>query len=501
MTGEIVPRWEWRAFGRSFGAAEERFGALSPGRVQESDEVYVLSRTAEANVKVRDGLLDVKQLEHVDAGGLEQWVPVLKAPFPVPAAEVAAVLERLLGTAPSLTREAYTLDELLGELVTPNPDLLAVQVHKRRQRYTIEGCMAELTDLRTDVGETRTVAVESEDPDRVLATVRGLGLTSSLNVSFPRGLKALAGLAGPRYAVIDVGTNSVKFHIGELSADGTWTTVVDRAEVTRLGEGLDESGLLQAGPILRTVHAIAGMVREAREDKVDAIAAVGTAGLRIAPNRSELVDRVLEELRVQIDVVPAEEEARLAYVAVTAALGPGSGSLVVFDTGGGSSQFTFGRDGDVDERFSVNVGAVRFTERYGLDGAVAQEAVAEALDAIGAELDRLDGRPSPDRLVGMGGAVTNMAAVKHELATYDPEVAQGTVLDVAEVDRQIDLYRTHSADERRSIVGLQPDRAEVILAGACVVRTVMSKLGSDSLTVSDRGLRHGVLVTRFGGRS
>jgi exopolyphosphatase/guanosine-5'-triphosphate,3'-diphosphate pyrophosphatase len=70
-----------------------------------------------------------------------------------------------------------------------------------------------------------------------------------------------------------------------------------------------------------------------------------------------------------------------------------------------------------------------------------------------------------------------------------------------EVDRQIELYRTRSVGERREIVGLQPNRAEVILAGACVVRTVMAKLGSDSMTVSDRGLRHGVLVERFGGRS
>jgi exopolyphosphatase/guanosine-5'-triphosphate,3'-diphosphate pyrophosphatase len=204
---------------------------------------------------------------------------------------------------------------------------------------------------------------------------------------------------------------------------------------------------------------------------------------------------------VEVHVIAAEEEARLAYLAVTAALGHSSGSLVVFDTGGGSSQFTFGHDGHVDERFSVNVGAVRFTERYGLDGAVPEEVVAEALDGIAADLDRLAGRASPDRLVGMGGAVTNMAAVKHELARYDPEKVQGTVLDAAEIDRQIELYRTRSADERRNIMGLQPNRAEVILAGVCIVRTVMSRLGSDSLTVSDRGLRHGVLVERYGGRS
>ena len=98
----------------------------------------------------------------------------------------------------------------------------------------------------------------------------------------------------------------------------------------------------------------------------------------------------------------------------------------------------------------------------------------------------------------MGGAVSNLAAVKHGLAEYDPDVVQGTVLDRAEIDRQIELYRTRTADERRAIIGLQPQRADIILAGACIVRTILDKLGQDSLTVSDRGLRHGVLAERFG---
>ena len=113
------------------------------------------------------------------------------------------------------------------------------------------------------------------------------------------------------------------------------------------------------------------------------------------------------------------------------------------------------------------------------------------------DLSSLDDRPPPDALVGMGGAITNITAVKHGLATYDPDVVQGTVLDREELDRQIELYRSRDADARREIVGLQPKRAEVILAGACIVRTVMDKLGQDSLTVSDRGLRHGLLIDRF----
>jgi exopolyphosphatase/guanosine-5'-triphosphate,3'-diphosphate pyrophosphatase len=129
---------------------------------------------------------------------------------------------------------------------------------------------------------------------------------------------------------------------------------------------------------------------------------------------------------------------------------------------------------------------------------VAPEVLADALAAISGDLSRLDGRPPPDALVAMGGAVTNITAVKLGLATYDPDRVQGAVLDRAELDRQIQLYRSRDADARREIVGLQPKRADVILAGALIVRTVMEKLGQQALTVSDRGLRHGLLIDRFG---
>ena len=118
--------------------------------------------------------------------------------------------------------------------------------------------------------------------------------------------------------------------------------------------------------------------------------------------------------------------------------------------------------------------------------------------AISADLSRIDGRPVPDKLVAMGGAATNITAVKHQLARYDSTVVQGAFLDRAEIDRQIELYRSLDADARRAIVGLQPKRADVILAGACIIRVVMEKLGKETLTVSDRGLRHGVLAERFG---
>ena len=492
----IIPRWEWRTFGAGRRAAEDAFAALTSGPAEESDELYLLS-VAESNVKVRNDLLDIKLLKEVDADGLERWEPVMKRGFPLPAAEVRTVFDTFGVSPPSLSRDAYTLDQFLAELVEPSGAARAVRVHKRRVRYSPGGCRAEVADLEVDGREARTIAIESEDPSAVVAAVRDAGLDGHVNTSYPRGLAALMDATPVRYAAIDVGTNSVKFHIGERDPDGSWRAVVDRAELTRLGEGLGDRGVISAEPMERTVAAIAAMAAEARRHQVRAIGAVGTAGLRTARNRDEVIAAIAARTGITVEVIPGEEESRLAYLAVQAGLGAVEGSLAVFDTGGGSTEFTFGRGPDVEERFSLDVGAVPYTERFGLAGSVEPSVLRDALTAIAADLSRLDAHSPPDALVGMGGAVTNITAVRLGLATYDPDAVQGAVLDRAELDRQIELYRSREAEARRAIVGLQPKRADVILAGACIVRTVMDKLGQDTLTVSDRGLRHGLLVDRY----
>jgi exopolyphosphatase / guanosine-5'-triphosphate,3'-diphosphate pyrophosphatase len=495
----IVPRWEWRTFGSHFGPAEDRFAALTPGAILESDEVYFLSGAEGTSgiVKVRNDLMDVKVLREVNPDGLEQWTPVMKAAFPLSASDVTKVFAPLRQDPPSLARDAYTLSQFVDELATL-ARIRTVPVHKRRARYTVGGCSAELTDVAANGRSTRTIAIESEDPAAVIAAVRDVGLGDYVNTSYPRGLAALLGDAAERYAMIDVGTNSVKFLVGERTRDGSWRAVVDRAELTRLGEGLDETGKIAPEALERTAHAVAGMVDEARRTGAIAIAMVGTSGLRVALNSEDVIAAIRERTGVTLEVISGEEEGRLAYLAVLAGLRLTEGSSIVFDTGGGSTQFTFGHGGHVDEQFSVQVGAVRYTERFGLDGVVPSEVLNEALAAIAADFTRIDGRPPPDALVGMGGALTNIAAVKHALATYDPDVVQGTVLDRTEIDHQIELYRSRDAAARREIVGLQPKRADVILAGACIVRTIMGKLNQESLRVSDRGLRHGLLIARFG---
>ncbi len=189
----IIPRWEWRTFGDSFGAVDGQFAALEPGSVQESDETYLLSPVTDENVKIRDLLMDIKTLEQVNPDGLEQWKPVMKGAFPLPAAQVKDVFAALGVTPPPLARTDYSLEQFVSELAEPGERLQVVQVHKKRARYKVDGCMAELTDVVADGKKTRTVALESEDPARVIAAVRKLGLDKFQNISYPRGLKQLVG--------------------------------------------------------------------------------------------------------------------------------------------------------------------------------------------------------------------------------------------------------------------------------------------------------------------
>jgi exopolyphosphatase/guanosine-5'-triphosphate,3'-diphosphate pyrophosphatase len=301
-----------------------------------------------------------------------------------------------------------------------------------------------------------------------------------------------------RYGVIDIGTTSTKLHIAEKLENGDWRNIVDRVEITLLGEGLHATGDMQPAAIQRTVAAIAGMVEESKRLQVQDLVAVGTMAFRTAANSGLFVRRVAGECGLSIRVLSGDEESRLSYLGATSGIPLADGPLTVFDVGGGSTEFIRGRNTTILEHFSLNVGAMRFTETYALQDAVSQERLREILDTITADLRKLEPFPSPRTLVGIGGTVTTLASVHRGRETYDRDAIHGSRIEGAELDRQIELYRSQSTEERKRIRGLQPGRAGVILGGACIVRSIVSTLRAEGLTVSDRGLRHGVLVESFG---
>ena len=300
-----------------------------------------------------------------------------------------------------------------------------------------------------------------------------------------------------RYAIIDIGTNSIKFHIAEKNDAGKWTVVLDTAEIARLGEGLRQSGKINEEAMDRNIAAISGMLARANKENVDQVVAVGTMALRTASNADDFVEKVKSTCGITVEIIPGEEEARLSYVAIRAGVGLSEGKLVIFDTGGGSTEFVFGKGEEIEKRYSLNVGAVQYTEQILQSDPVTDNEYTMAVEAIENDLAKLNSEANADALVGMGGTMTSLAAVRHEMAVYNPEVIQGSKLELADIERLIKMFKSKTIEERKQVVGLQPKRADVILAGAIIARTIMKKLGADYVTISDHGLRHGLIVDRF----
>ena len=219
----IVPRWEWRTFG-DFQDVNQDLAALRTVAAVESDETYLLSMHTDASVKVRGGLLDIKVLQRVNGAGLQLWVPTMKARFPLDEPALVAAFTALGVPLPPMRRSECGLEAFLDELVGSRDDLRAVETHKSRHRSVIDECMVELTDMRVDGRSIGTVAVESPDPALVTRTIQRLGLGGHPNVCVAKGLKTLLGWGPTRFAVLDVGTNSVKFTQGDRRVGGVAPT-------------------------------------------------------------------------------------------------------------------------------------------------------------------------------------------------------------------------------------------------------------------------------------
>jgi len=293
-------------------------------------------------------------------------------------------------------------------------------------------------------------------------------------------------------AIIDVGSNSIKMFVGEMAPDGTIRAILDENDIARLGEGLREKGMINPEAMARNSEAIKSFAAKARENGADEIVCVGTMALRNAKNTGEFLKLVKETSGIDLTVIPGEEEARLSYLAVLSGLPIDNGELAIFDTGGGSTEFVFGDASQANKRFSVDLGAIRITEKHFTNNPVTPESVTAALAEIDGIFAENNVAGNVTKLVGMGGNVTSMGAVKHKMSKYDPDIIQGSTLTLREVDEQIALYSSCTLEKRREIVGLQPKRADIILAGACIVKVIISRLGVDKLTISDRGLRHGL---------
>lgn len=194
MADKIIPRWEWRTFGQSFGEAENRIKTEAAGSVRKSVEKYILSTKSDENCKIRDDLMDVKSLQQVNADKLEQWYPTLKEGFPISKEAIKTLFTDYFKVdVPSLEQDNYTYDEFLA-LVSKQPDLRIVDVTKERFICTINGATVEVANATFNGVPDRTVCVEHIDPALVISTVRELGLEGYENINYIHAMKRAVGL-------------------------------------------------------------------------------------------------------------------------------------------------------------------------------------------------------------------------------------------------------------------------------------------------------------------
>lgn len=300
-----------------------------------------------------------------------------------------------------------------------------------------------------------------------------------------------------RYAAIDIGTNSTKITVADVDDDGGIRVVTEDSDVTRLGEGVDQNKKLNDAAMSRTLDAVARFAEAARQQGAVEVLGAGTSALRDAANGQEFLGQAKQRAGIEIEIITGDREAQLAYAAVRSDPNlplPEGASLLVFDIGGGSTELILGQGAGVGRHKSLNVGAVRLTERFlRTDPPSADEIQAAARFAEEA-LATFIPPPGIPLVVGIGGTAVNIACVTKGLAKTDPDAVHGMTLSAKDVDAALERFRSAPLAERRAIPGLEPKRADVIIGGALLLDRLLAHFGADRLVVSARGLRFGLLA-------
>ncbi len=301
-----------------------------------------------------------------------------------------------------------------------------------------------------------------------------------------------------RLAAIDLGTNTVRLLVAEARPGGTWAALAQDQRVTRLGEGVAETGRLGREPMTRTAAVVAEYVARARRMGAERIRVVATSAVRDAANGRQFVSELAVRTSVEIEVVSGEEEARLTVRGILAGLPGAPDPLLAFDVGGGSTEFMLARGGRMVHAASLPLGVVPLTERYPFPHPVdwprylAMEAEIRTVLRAGLPVEL--GTAPGATLVGTAGTVTTLAALDLGLDVYAADRVQGHRLERPAIEALMERLGALTVAERAALPCLEPGRADVILAGVAIVRAALEVTGARAVLVSDWGLREGIMA-------
>jgi len=298
-----------------------------------------------------------------------------------------------------------------------------------------------------------------------------------------------------RLAALDLGSNSVKLCVAEASG-GAARILADEVRVCGLARGMDERTGLAAESMERCLDALAELRELGRSLGAEEWAVAGTEALRRAANAEAFAGMLRERTGLELEIIPGDEEARLALRAALWGMKPAGGRAAVFDTGGASTELVLEADGPEPRRMSLPLGVVTLTERFRSEDLVPDELFLEMRAEARRLLEPAAGGIA-DPLVGIGGTVTSLAALREALEPYDPLRIQGMDFPKAELEDWAEKLCSLTLRDREALTGLMPARAPVMPAGAAVVLAVLDLLDADALRVSAWGLRHALLSERW----
>jgi exopolyphosphatase/guanosine-5'-triphosphate,3'-diphosphate pyrophosphatase len=305
-----------------------------------------------------------------------------------------------------------------------------------------------------------------------------------------------------RVGVVDIGTNSTRLLIADVSPDGRIVERDRRSQVTHLGAGVDASGRLSDAAIER-VFATLGAYRDALDAAdvpADARLAVLTSAVRDAANGADFTAAVRERYGLDAHTIAGEREAQLTFLGATHGRDPADRTpLLVFDIGGGSTELVVGHQGHVDFHVSTQLGVVRQTERHIRSDPPRPhelQALADDVRAVLAAQIPLAVRDDARRAIGVAGTATSLAAIAQRLDPYDPARVHGYVVDLSDAEFELARLAQLPLAERRDVVGLHPDRAPTIVAGAVILIEVLRFFGIGGVEVSEHDILHGAMLER-----
>src|SRR5437763_4067913 len=301
----------------------------------------------------------------------------------------------------------------------------------------------------------------------------------------------------PRLAAVDIGTNSMRLVVAEIQPDGTYRVLDEDREMTRLGRGLAATGALQAETMEHSLQTLGRMKAIAEGFAVRDLRAIATSAVREATNGPDFCAAAWRRLRVRVEVVSPDEEARLVFKSVARHYRLDDRLTAVVDIGGGSAEVILAAGGVIEQLHSLPLGAVRLTERYVRSDPLKNRHWKELRRAIDREIDGAIGVPpfAAEVMIGSGGTFTNLAAMAQAERDGRVTPAHDYTLSRAELMRLLDRLRESPLAARREIAGLDPKRADIIVAGAAVVARLTRGLGTLRVLVNERGIRDGVLLS------